>query len=232
MNFVDREMELNLLDDLYQRQGAQFLILYGRRRIGKTRLVTHWLSRPGERHPSPDKPGTFLYWMATQTSATNQLRAFSQTLFQFLNPGAQIEPTFSYASWGAALDEVRRVSAQERLVLILDEFTYVMQADSQVPSLIQGAWDHQLKERSAVFLILTGSLAGMIQRHVLDYQLKNCVGSGLQSRRTSVRCPSCRSGLGVSGHKKPRLMLWQSTGGLETFCWGSANGVPARWDGT
>jgi hypothetical protein len=44
MGFVDREMELNLLDDLYQRPGAQLLILYGRRRIGKTRLLTHWLS--------------------------------------------------------------------------------------------------------------------------------------------------------------------------------------------
>ena len=54
--------------------------------------------------------------------------------------------------------------------MILDEFTYVMQANPEVPSIIQHAWDHQLKEQSAVFLILTGSLAGMIQRHVLDYQ--------------------------------------------------------------
>lgn len=108
--------------------------------------------------------------MATQTSAPNQLRAFSQALFQFLNPGARIEPTFSYVSWGAAFDEVHRVTTQERLVVILDEFTYVMQADPEVPSVIQHAWDHQLKEQSAIFLILTGPLAGMIQRHVLDYQ--------------------------------------------------------------
>jgi len=161
MDFVDREMELNLLDDLYQRPGAQFLILSGRRRVGKTRLLTHWLSGVG---------GRYLYWMATQTSAANQLRAFSQTLFQFLNPGARIEPTFSYESWEAVLDEVGRAAAQERLVVVLDEFTYVMQANSEVPSIIQRAWDHQLKEQSNVFLILTGSLAGMIQRHVLDYQ--------------------------------------------------------------
>jgi len=54
--------------------------------------------------------------------------------------------------------------------VILDEFTYVMQANPEAPSIIQHTWDHQLKEQSAVFLILTGSLAGMIQRHVLDYQ--------------------------------------------------------------
>jgi AAA+ ATPase superfamily predicted ATPase len=161
MEFVDRELELNLLDDLYRREGAQLLVLYGRRRVGKTRLVTHWLAQLGERH---------LYWMASQTSTTNQLRSFSQALFQFLNPAARIEPTFSYVSWQTAFEEVGRAAAQERLVLVLDEFTYVMQADPEVPSLIQHAWDHQLKERSNLFLILTGSLAGMIQRHVLDYQ--------------------------------------------------------------
>jgi AAA+ ATPase superfamily predicted ATPase len=216
MDFVDREMELNLLDDLYQRQGAQFLILYGRRRIGKTRLVTHWLSRLGERHLSPGKPGTFLYWMATQTSATNQLRAFSQSLFQFLNPGARIEPTFSYASWGAAFDEVRRTAAQERLVLVLDEFTYVMQANPEVPSLIQGAWDHQLKDQSAVFLILTGSLAGMIQRHVLDYQ------APLYGRATGrIRLQSLSFGalaeLLPRYRPDQRVAVYAITGGVPTY---------------
>lgn len=85
MDFVARQMELNLLDDLHRRSGAQLLILYGRRRIGKTRLVSHWLSQIEGQH---------LYWMATQTSAVNQLRNFSQALFQFLNPGAAIDPTF------------------------------------------------------------------------------------------------------------------------------------------
>jgi AAA+ ATPase superfamily predicted ATPase len=149
-----------LLDEVYRRRGAQFLILYGRRRIGKTRLTTHWgggLAEP------------YFYWMASQTSAANQLRGLSQALFHFLNPDARIEPTFSYTSWDAAFAEIARAAADKRLVVILDEFTYVMQADSEVPSLIQRAWDHQLKS-SNVFLILTGSLAGIIQRTALDYQ--------------------------------------------------------------
>lgn len=108
--------------------------------------------------------------MATPTSAVNQLRNFSQALFQFLNPGAAIAPTFSYASWSAALTEAGRAAQSNRLVLVLDEFTYVMQADPEVPSLIQQIWDHHLKEQSDLFLILTGSLAGIIQRTALDYQ--------------------------------------------------------------
>jgi len=153
-------MELGLLADLYQRPGAQFLILYGRRRVGKTALITHWAGGLSEPH---------LYWMASQTSAANQLRNFSQALFQFLNPGAAVTPTFSYPTWDAAFAEVARLSAQQRVTVILDEFTYVMQADPEVPSLIQKAWDHALKDSQA-FLILTGSLAGVIQRTALDYQ--------------------------------------------------------------
>ena len=160
MFFVSREMELALLDDLYERTDAQFLILYGRRRIGKTALITQW---------SGGIEASYLYWMASQTSATNQLRNFSQALFQFLNPDTVITPTFSYPSWEAAFAEVARLAANQRAVIVLDEFTYVMQADPEVPSLIQKAWDHHLKE-SQVFLILMGSLAGIMQRTALDYQ--------------------------------------------------------------
>ena len=158
--FVARERELALLDDLYHRPGAQFLVLYGRRRIGKTSLLTHW---------GVEIQGPYFYWMATQTSATNQLRHFSQALFQFLNPGTASTPTFSYPSWDAALAEVARLAARQRVVVVLDEFTYVMQADPEVPSLIQKAWDLHLKQSQA-FLVLMGSLAGIIQRTALDYQ--------------------------------------------------------------
>ncbi len=159
MNFVSREMELQLLTDLYHRKGAQLLILYGRRRVGKTRLVTHWANI---------LPDSYFYWMASQTSAVNQLREVSQKLFQFLHPNTPNSSTFSYGSWDAVFAELSRATQTRRLVVVLDEITYVMQANSEVPSLIQRAWDHQLKQ-SNIFLILTGSLAGIIQRAALDY---------------------------------------------------------------
>jgi uncharacterized protein len=160
MNFVAREMELSLLNDLYRRDGAQFLIVYGRRRIGKTHLLNYW---------AENLSGRYLYWGATQTSRVNQLRRFSQALWEFMNPRANADPEFSYISWDAAFVEAARLAKEERLVLILDEFTYVMQADPEVPSILQHAWDHHLKA-SNLFLILSGSLAGIIQRTALDYQ--------------------------------------------------------------
>lgn len=105
MSSISREMELGFLNDLYQRPGAQFLILYGRHRIGKTSLITHW----GASLESP-----YLYWMATQTSSTNQLRVFSQALFTFLNPGTAVDSTFRYTTWDAAFAEMARTAAHER----------------------------------------------------------------------------------------------------------------------
>lgn len=159
--FIGRKRELNLLTRLNEREGAQFLILYGRRRIGKTHLIQHWADTHG------DSQRVF-YWMATQTSATRQLRSFSQSWLRFSNPQSHIPPEFSYQSWETALMQVAQLAQQERFILILDEFTYVMQADTEVPSIIQKVWDHHLQQ-SQLFLILTGSLAGIIQRTALDY---------------------------------------------------------------
>jgi uncharacterized protein len=206
MAFFARNQELQLLSDLYQRPGAQFLILYGRRRIGKTALVTQWgggLAEPP------------LYWMASQTSATNQLRNFSQALFQFLNPATAVTPTFSYPSWDAALAEVARAAANRRLVIVLDEFTYVMQADPEAPSLLQKAWDHHL-QGSQAFLILMGSLAGIIQRTALDYQ------SPLYGRATA-RLKLQPLGFGALAAMLPnfsseqRVAVYTVTGGVPAY---------------
>jgi len=162
MKFVARSHELQLLQKLYERSSAQFLILYGRRRIGKTSLIQHWVSN------SLSEEG-YLYWMATQTSTSNQLREFSQAILRHISPEVSITATFTYDSWEIAFAQVIQYAKEKRFVLILDEFTYVMQANSEVPSILQRIWDHQLKT-SNVFLILTGSLAGIIQRSILDYQ--------------------------------------------------------------
>ncbi len=162
MKFIGRTFELKQLNKIYQRRGAQFLILYGRRRIGKTSLIQQWVST------TPDEPD-YLYWMATQTSTTNQLRAFSQALMRHISPNTPLTPTFSYDSWEMAFSQVAQYAAERRFVLILDEFTYVMQANPATSSILQKVWDHQLKTTN-LFLILTGSLAGIIQRGILDYQ--------------------------------------------------------------
>lgn len=67
--FKGREQELQLLDQMWEAPGAQFLVLYGRRRIGKTALLSEWIVRTGHRA---------VYWVATPSSALAQLRSFSR----------------------------------------------------------------------------------------------------------------------------------------------------------
>lgn len=199
-------MELGLLNDLYQRPGAQFLILYGRRRVGKTSLITHCGASLESR---------YLYWMATQTSSTNQLRSFSQALFTFLNPGTAVDSTFSYTTWDAAFAEMARSSAHERKVFVLDEFTYVMQADPEVPSLIQKVWDHHLKE-SQVLLILTGSLAGIIQRTTIDYQ-SPLYGRATARLKLQPLSFGALAGMWPSFTSEQRIAGYAITGGVPAY---------------
>lgn len=158
--FKGRPRELAALDELWAAPEASFLVLYGRRRVGKTRLLTHWLKQSGARG---------FYWVAEPTSTFDQLRSFSQALYNFANPDVPAPGDFSYASWAQALQQVGSLARRERLVVIIDEFTYLLDNDPGLAGVLQNAWDHQLGE-SDFFLILSGSHMGMLQQHVLSYQ--------------------------------------------------------------
>jgi len=160
MAFHDRQRELAMLDNLYARQDGQMFVLYGRRRVGKTALIVHWL----ETHKPP-----YLFWTADRTSTTAQLRSLSHAIRHYLDPDQLVPADFTYSSWEIAFDEIARLAESQRLAIVLDEFTYLIEAEPALPSILQRLWDHRLK-RSNLLLILTGSHAGMIEREVLAYR--------------------------------------------------------------
>ena len=155
--FIGRQREVAALDDLAAEPGAQFLILYGRRRVGKTTLALHWARQSGL---------PFVYWVASRLSPALQLRSFSQTLYNAAHPDTLADAEFTYPSWEMALQEAARLAA--RRILILDEFPYAAEAEPGLPSVIQNIWDHHFKE-THVFLILAGSHIGMMTQ-LMNYQ--------------------------------------------------------------
>lgn len=157
--FVAREHELQLLTDQWKQERARLMILYGRRRVGKTRLITHWIDTSKSRA---------LYWVAEPTSSLDQLRSFSQAVYNFENPNGAPD-TFTYANWTQALEQISRLAKEERLCLILDEFTYLLAVEPGIGGIFQNAWDRHLSQ-SNLFLILSGSHIGMMQRELLSYQ--------------------------------------------------------------
>lgn len=117
MTFHGRARELALLDQMYKKSDARLFLLYGRRRVGKTELVKHWLQ--SRKYPA-------LYWQAELFPSKIQLAQFSQAIQQYRFPDVAISPDFSYGSWEQAFLEIARLAQTTRLVIVLDEFTYVL----------------------------------------------------------------------------------------------------------
>jgi len=158
--FVGRRAELALLDRLWSEQKAHFLVLYGRRRVGKTQLLTRWIRSTGHR---------VLYWMADPDSAEAHLRQFSRAIYSFANPKLPAPENFSYDTWDQAWEQIAALAETERLGVFIDEFTYVMEADPSITGRLQRIWDHRL-EQTNIFLAISGSHLGMMQRGFLAYQ--------------------------------------------------------------
>ncbi|MDD3828067.1 MAG: DUF234 domain-containing protein [Anaerolineae bacterium] len=150
--FVGRRRELVELNTLLTEPGPQFLILYGRRRVGKTTLLLHWAQESGV---------PFVYWVANRLSPTMQLRSFSQALYNAVHPESPADAEFTYPTWEMALTQAAELAANRRLILILDEFPYLTEAESGLPSVLQNLWDHRLKA-TQIFLVLAGSHIGMM----------------------------------------------------------------------
>ncbi|MBN1315170.1 MAG: ATP-binding protein [Anaerolineales bacterium] len=165
LKFVDRKREIQALSSFYQAPEAGLMILFGRRRVGKTRLLTYFLETQGV-------PGG-LYWTATTHGAAYQLRDFSQALFRY-DPrfSSPPSPDFSFPDWGVALDQLAQIAAQftEPQFIVLDEFTHLIRNDTALTSIFQKAWDHRLAHEPKIKLVLTGSLVGMMEREVISYE--------------------------------------------------------------
>ena len=143
--FVDRQAELAFLNSVLERKrptAAQFVLLYGRRRVGKTVLLRHWVEQPGL---------LYTYWAAEKEPAALQRRKLYARILG-VEPGQA--PTFD--SWAECWSAIAAILADRRHILILDEFTYAVESDPAMLSSLQHAWDQHFK-RSQVVLVLCGS---------------------------------------------------------------------------
>ncbi len=206
--FIGRYQELKLLDELWDSPRASLLILYGRRRVGKTRLLTHWLQRHSD---------YALYWVAEPSSALDQLRSFSQAIYNLTTPDAPAPLDFTYANWEQALRQVALIAQEKRLALFIDEVTYLIDVDPSIAGTLQKAWDHWLSQAN-LFLALSGSQMGLMQSRMLSYQ------APLYGRATAqVELPPLP--FGVTGQFFPDFNASDRVAVYSI--WG---GIPAYWE--
>ncbi len=165
MEFVDRKLELAALERLYRLPSFQFVPIFGRRRIGKTRLVREFLR---------DKVG--IYHLAETVSEGEQLRALGRTVGEHLGDSILAEAGFRDWHQCFAYLASRDVG---RLVLVIDEFPYLVSSNAGIGSIFQKGIDEHLHD-TKLFLILMGSSIGMMEKEMLFYK------APLYGRRTGA----------------------------------------------
>ena len=163
--FINRQVELDQLSQLYGSDRAELFILYGRRRVGKTELLRAF---------SADKP--HIFFIATLSSDAEQLATFSRQVYGFSH--ADIPEGFTYPTWEGALRALAEVPMGPRPIIILDEFTYLISGNKAIPSILQKVWDEKLKD-THLMMVLCGSYIGMMETEVLGYR------APLYGRRTA-----------------------------------------------
>ncbi len=153
MDFVNRKEELAFLERCHAATGFQFVPLYGRRRIGKTRLVQEFMR--GKRA---------LYFMADSITEGEQLRNLAREVGEFFSDTFLVESGFR--DWYQFFRYLRDRAGGERLVVVIDEFPYLVNANAAISSIFQKGIDEFLHD-CPVFLILLGSSIGMMEQEVL-----------------------------------------------------------------
>ena len=143
--FVDRIQELAFLNRVLERRKpgpAQLLLLYGRRRVGKTNLLLHWSSESG-------LPTHF--WTAEKEPAALQRRKFYATLV-----GMPIAQAPLFDSWAEVWEAAANLLTGTRQILVIDELPYAIESDPAALSALQHAWDHRFQHMETV-IALCGS---------------------------------------------------------------------------
>ncbi|WP_083809308.1 ATP-binding protein [Archaeoglobus veneficus] len=153
--FVNRTFELDFLRQRYESGRAELIVVYGRRRVGKTRLLQEFV-----------KDKKHIYLIADVSE--NILDSFSRVVsrqYRFVR----------FDNWDDFFEFLSAVD--ERVVVVLDEFQYLYKVDKAFPTILQRWWE--VLRNSKIMMILCGSTISTIYKISLGY------GSALYGRKTA-----------------------------------------------
>ena len=162
--FIDRHQELRFLEKEYRRTGSSLVVLYGRRRVGKTALAAEFI-----------KAKDAIYFLASEENETQNRIAFKNMIAE--QTGNELLMSADIGSWDMIFKAWLDTASDEKKLMVIDEFQYLGKANGAFPSIFQRIWDTKLKDRD-VMVILCGSHISMMESQTLMYS------SPLYGRRT------------------------------------------------
>lgn len=152
--FIGREKELKFLNNKYEEDNGQLVVLYGRRRVGKTETLREFCK---------DKP--HIFFSCTQTTDRVQLYKFSRQLLKENIPAKNYIAEFS--DWEKAFCAVLDLPyGDKKKLIVIDEFPYMCKGNKSIPSILQNLWDAELRDAN-VMIILCGSAMSFIEKELL-----------------------------------------------------------------
>ena len=155
MKFIDRDRELDSLDKFWHKKEAQFLVIYGKRRVGKTELIKQFMK---------NKP--HLYFLAERINEHENLKTLGEIVGEYFDD--EILARNGFDDWNWFFEYIRK-HITKRIILIIDEFPYLAESNKAISSVFQAGWDERLKN-TPIFLILCGSSISMMESETLAYK--------------------------------------------------------------
>ena len=160
--FIGRDAELAFLEKLYDSKSFEMLILHGRRRVGKSYLLGHFANLHKE---------NTVYFIGDKSSEKTNVKNFCEELNKVLKAGDFVN---SFEQWSDVYSFLKNTEISERLVIIIDEFTYLFNSNPAYDSGLQIAIDTILRKKN-IFLILCGSEVSVIE-DIIDNSSKPLYG--------------------------------------------------------
>lgn len=158
--FIGRKVELEQLNKAYLSGRKELGIIYGRRRIGKSALISEFL-----------KNKKAVFFQAKKDNAYGNLKSFSYTVNKLLG----LPKSFVFTNWQEAFDAVIDYAKDERVVLAIDEYPYIVEQDGSFPSVVQEFVD---RAGDNFFVLLSGSDVSFLKKEIQSHS------SPLYKRRT------------------------------------------------
>ena len=152
--FINRSEDLSFLNEQYNRAEASLVILYGRRRVGKTSLISEF-----------GKDKTMLFFLATEESELINRNRFTQAAAEFT--GNELLRSATFDNWEVIFSTLASYKPDTRKLIVIDEFQYIGKSNPSFPSVFQKTWE-SIKTLN-IMVILCGSLISMMESQTLSY---------------------------------------------------------------
>lgn len=155
MEFIGRKKELSSLDLLLKKKSASLVVIRGRRRIGKSRLIKEFISGKKSWIFSGSPP-------VTGITKQRQLDAFSTQISQNLNI-----PKIQASEWTELFSFLGNQAKNQKIIVVFDEISWMGSEDPDFLGQLKTAWDLYFSSNPQLILIICGSVSSWIEENIL-----------------------------------------------------------------